>query len=161
PAPAKPQPDSLGGLTLGTRINTTGWPTYNNGPAYKITQIAGEKGAIGVTLCNGVAHKINFQVGYTNNQLRVTDVTLLSDDPSDSAHRSYLNLSASLREAGWTSVSEDGADRQWIAMTLYKDGNTRVIQDTCMDDPDFAILGKYTCTVNIFVESTELCTQGL
>lgn len=88
-------------------------------------------------------------------------MTLYSDDPSDSAHRSYLNLSASLREAGWNSWGEQGADRQWIATTFYKDGNTRVVQDTCTDDPDFAILGKYTCTVNIFVESTELCTQGL
>lgn len=156
PPQPPPKPDTLGGVTLGSQFNTTGWE-YRPGSYQKGATIAGLDGLLYVEVCGSRVQAVTFQVHYLNH---FTDGPHLhySNDPAVDSQRNMATMYDALVASGWVDVGyAPPKDDRGSIHRFIKDGNDRYLSGTC----DTLINGTYRCSATIQTASTTVCTQGL
>lgn len=102
--------DSLGGVSVGSRFNRAGYACESSQVCIGPARMAGQDGALKVTLCNGLVHEVSFDVvimdtawvqrfGANAQDLPVGARQSISVG-TDTTH-AYDQLSSTLFAAGW------------------------------------------------------------
>ncbi|MEQ1567425.1 MAG: hypothetical protein ABMA64_17415 [Myxococcota bacterium] len=153
------RPDALGGVVIGSVAAFDEWGRLTDGHPYRMTEVAGQRGALIATPCGDTAHRLSFQVTYSNDPRLQHESVAPTPTPTEAGRATFEQLGESLVGSGWELVNTSRKDDRSVEGRLYYQADRqRLLQVSCEQDPRTA---GVTCTVILVAEADTPCTAGL
>lgn len=175
--------DSLGGVTIGSRITREGYTCTSPQECTKPARIAGEDGSLTVILCDGRVSEVAFDIWFMDitwvQQLgagtqEMPSGARLSVSVETDTERTYYQLSSSLSAAGWIcrggepTTSQNGPIRSvnQSSVCYSPDGRKRrfgtSLNQVAQMDTAYGTTrpGQFTM-IRLSTHRQTVCTEGL